>query len=187
MRPSCASHSTHTADGLLEGPTADTCEKGGRAMAHANPSHFATTVLVIDAFKEDREYWVQRLRVSSPNYVVLEAETGAAGLAVCQSHRVDCVVLEMNLPDMPGFGLLIKLVQRPRHPQMPVIILSRVDHPPLAKLAKNNGAQAFLVKSHTSGDQLSEAIHKAIAAVVPITKELSSRTSPSTSCRLDAA
>ena len=144
-------------------------------MAHAKlpPSHLATTVLVIDAFKEDREYWAQRLHISSPNYVVLEAETGAAGLAVCQSHRVDCVVLEMNLPDMPGFGLLIKLVQRPRHPEMPVIILSRVDLPPLAKLAKNNGAQAFLVKSQTSGDQLSLTIHKAIAAVGPITKELS--------------
>jgi hypothetical protein len=35
-----------------------------------------------------------------------------------------------------------------------VIILSRVDIPPLAQLAKNSGAQAFLVKSHTSGDQL---------------------------------
>jgi CheY-like chemotaxis protein len=157
-------------------------------MAHAKlpPSHFATTVLVIDAFKEDREYWAQRLHVSSPSFAVLEAETGAAGLAVCQSHQIDCVVLEMNLPDMPGFGLLINLVQRPRHPQMPVIILSRVDLPPLAKLAKNNGAQAFFVKSQTSGDQLSLAIHKAIAAVGPTTKERSSQTSPSTSRRLEA-
>ncbi|HKU52478.1 MAG TPA: response regulator, partial [Nitrospira sp.] len=89
-----------------------------------------------------------------PSYVVLEAGTGAAGLAVCQSQRVDCVVFEINLPDMPGFGVLIKLVQRPHHPEMPVIILSRVDLPPLARLAKNNGAQAFLVKAHTSGDQL---------------------------------
>jgi DNA-binding NarL/FixJ family response regulator len=91
---------------------------------------------------------------------------------VCQSQRVDCVVFEINLPDMPGFGLLIKLVHRPYHPEIPVIILSRVDLPPLAQLAKNNGAQAFLVKSHTSGDQLAKAIHKAIAIVRPPTKEL---------------
>ena len=55
---------------------------------------------------------------------------------------------------------------------MPVIILSRVDLPPLAKLAKNTGAQAFLVKSHTSGDELAQASHKAIATVEPIIKEL---------------
>ena len=73
---------------------------------------------------------------------------------------------------MPGFGLLIKLVHRPYHPEMPVIILSRVDLPPLAELAKSNGARAFLVKSHTSGDQLAKAIRKAIVSVGPTTKEL---------------
>jgi DNA-binding NarL/FixJ family response regulator len=132
----------------------------------------STTVLLIDAFKDDREYWAQRLHTSSPNFVVLEADTGATGLAVCQSHQVDCVVFEINLPDMPGFGLLIKLVHRPYHPVLPVIILSRVDIPPLAQLAKNSGAQAFLVKSHTSGDQLSKVIRKAIATVGATTKEL---------------
>ena len=143
------------------------------------PFRFSTTVLLIDAFKEDREYWAQRLHISSPNYILLEADTGATGLALCQSQRIDCVILEMNLPDMPGFGLLIKLVQRPLHPQIPVIILSRVDLPPLVQLAKNNGAQAFLVKSHTCGDQLTRVIHKAIATIGPNTKELTSDSFPS--------
>jgi len=44
-------------------------------------------------------------------------------------------------------------------------MLSRLDLPPIAKLARNNGAQAFLVKSRASGDQLSMLIHKAIATV----------------------
>ena len=140
-------------------------------MADKLPILHFKTVLLIDAFKEDREYWAQRLHMSAPHYVVLEADTGASGLAVCQSQPVDCVVLEMNLPDIPGFGLLIKLVQRPRYPEMAVIFLSRVDLPPVAQLAKEHGAQAFLVKSHTSGDQLVKAIHKAIATLGPITKE----------------
>ena len=53
-----------------------------------------TTVLVVDPYKEDREYWVHRLHVSSPEYRVLEADTGRAGLAVCESQRVDCVVTD---------------------------------------------------------------------------------------------
>ena len=139
------------------------CEEGGGPMADELPALNFKTVLLIDAFKEDREYWAQRLHISSPNYVVLETDTAAKGLAICQSHRVDCVVFEMNLPDMAGFGLLIKLVQRPRHPEIAVILLSRIDLPAVAELAKDHGAQAFLVKSHTSGDQLSRAIHRAIA------------------------
>ena len=137
------------------------------------PSHLATTVLLIDSFKDDRQYWAERLRVSSPNYVVLEADTGAAGLAICQSQRIDCVILELNLPDMPGFEILVKLVPRALHPEIPVIMLSRIRILPIAELAKNNGAQAFLVKSYASGDQLSIAIHKAIATVA--LKELHTR------------
>jgi DNA-binding NarL/FixJ family response regulator len=129
------------------------------------PLCFARTVLIIDAFKEDREYWTQRLHITSPNYVILEADNGAAGLAVCRAHRVDCVIFELNLPDMPGFELLVKLVPLVRYPDIAVIILSRLYLPPIAELATNNGAQAFLAKSRVSGDQLSMVVHKAIATV----------------------
>ena len=129
------------------------------------PRRFARTVLIVDAFKEDREYWAQRLRISLPNYVVLEADSGTAALAICQTQRVDCVILEMNLPDVPGFELLIKLVPRASYPEIAVIMLSRVELAPMAQLARDNGAQAFLIKSRASGDQLSMVIHKAIATV----------------------
>src|SRR5262249_25679748 len=120
---------------------------------------------IVDAFKMDREYWTQRLLVSSPNYVVLEADSGAAALTICQTQRVDCVISEVNLPDMAGLGLLVKLVPRARHPGIAVIMLSRFNFAPMAQLARANGAQGFLVKSHASGDQLSVVVHKAIARV----------------------
>ena len=43
--------------------------------------------------------------------------------------------------------------------------VSRNHLAPIAQLATNNGAQAFLTKSRASGDQVTMAIHKAIAAV----------------------
>jgi CheY-like chemotaxis protein len=89
-------------------------------------AHPATTVLLIDGHKQDREYWAQRLNISSPDYVVLEADTGASGLAICKSQRVDCVVVELDLPDMSGFKVLLDLVPRFRYPEIAVIILSRL-------------------------------------------------------------
>ena len=53
--------------------------------------HLSTTILLIDHQDDDRQYWVQRLRMSSPGYVILEASSGKAGLAICQSQRVDCM------------------------------------------------------------------------------------------------
>jgi len=123
------------------------------------------TVLVIDSDKRDREYWTQRLHISSPDYVVLEADTGASGLAICHSQRVDCVVEELDLSDMSGFKVLLDLVPRFRDPDIAVIILSHLNLQALAELAMKNGAQAYLRKSHVSGDDLHMTIRKAIAAV----------------------
>lgn len=130
-------------------------------------NHPSTTILFIDHHKEDRQYWAQRLRTSAPDYVVLEAETGRVGLAICQSQHVDCVVVELSLPDMSGFQVLISLVPHAHRPEMAVIVLTRVVLHPMERLALNNGAKAYLVKSHSSGDDLDRALRKAIAAVGP--------------------
>jgi DNA-binding NarL/FixJ family response regulator len=124
-----------------------------------------TTVLLIDPHKEDREYWVKRLLISSPDYAVVEAETGAAGLAICRSQRVDCVITELTLPDMSGFAVLVKLVRRAYRPEAAVIMLSRTTLPRMAQLAMTNGAQAYLIQSQISGDDLDMAIRKALARV----------------------
>ena len=124
-----------------------------------------TTVLLIDPHKEDREYWTQHLNISSPEYVVLEAETGNAGLLICRLQRVDCVLVELSLPDMSGFQVLINLVPQVRHPEIAVIVFTRHALFPMGDLAMKNGAQEYLVKSHISGENLDAAIQKAISAV----------------------
>ena len=132
----------------------------------------SATVLFIDGYDHDREYWARRLNMSSPEFLVLEANTGVAGLSVCQSQRIDCIVTELTLPDMSGFQVLVELVPYARHPEITVIMLSRLNFPQLAELAIKNGAQTYLVKSRISGVELDRAIHKAIATVVPTRKEL---------------
>jgi CheY-like chemotaxis protein len=122
-------------------------------------------VLLVDPNKEDREYWVDRLTISSPAFSVLEADNGAVALAICQSQRIDCVVVELTLPDMSGFQLLTRLIPRAFHPQLPVILLSRLNLPPMRRLAINNGAQTYLHKSAVAGHVLGWEIQKAIAAV----------------------
>ena len=133
--------------------------------------HPSTTLLFIDNHDDDRQYWVQRLRMSSPDYVILEASTGKSGLAICRSQRVECIISELTLPDMSGFDVLLQVVPKPRHPEIAFIFLTRLILAPMKDLALNNGAQAYLVKSHSSGDELDNTIHKALASVAPTRKE----------------
>jgi DNA-binding NarL/FixJ family response regulator len=131
----------------------------------------STTVLFIDSHDDERQYWVQRLRTSSPEYMVFEASNGAAGLAVCESQQVHCVISELTLPDMSGFEVLLKLVPQARHPEIGFIFLTRLTLSPMKDLALRNGAQAYLIKSHSSGDELDSTIQKALAHVAPTRKE----------------
>jgi len=115
------------------------------------------TILLIDPQDLDRRSLAHRLSTSFPDGVVLESKTGAEGLAICRSQGIDCVVVDMQLPDMSVFELLVDLVPLSRHPKMPVIVLSQHHSLPMAQLVLSNGAQGFLVKSRMSGDALEKS------------------------------
>jgi DNA-binding NarL/FixJ family response regulator len=72
---------------------------------------------------------------------------------------------------MSGFHVLGALVPRVLRPQIPVIILTRINIPTLPEFALKNGALVYLIKSRTSGDDLDKVIHKALAIVPPTRKE----------------
>ena len=125
----------------------------------------APLILLIDGNREDREYYTQLLRISSPAFDVLRVPTGRIGLALCKQQLIDCVVLELDLDDMSGFEVLLRLIPRVQHPKIAVIILTRLANPYLLEAAINNGAQAALHKSATSGDILVKAILTAMSTV----------------------
>ena len=122
------------------------------------------TILIIDDNEEDLKYWSDSLRRASSHYTVLESSSAAAGLDLCGSKTVDCVILDLDMPES-GFHVLLELVPDRRCPQVPVIVLTHLPHPNLFEMAKHNGAQACLLKQSTSAEQLDCAIQEAIAAV----------------------
>lgn len=123
--------------------------------------------LFIDGHDEDRRYFADRLALCSPEYLIQEATSGASGLDLCRSQTFDCVVLELVLPDMSGFEVLLQLVPRAKEPDIAVVILTKLCWPSFHGLALANGAQACLAKTRISGDDLDREIRRAIAAVAP--------------------
>jgi len=125
----------------------------------------ATTVLLIDDDPRYSDYYALRLHASSSNYDVVHAATGRSGLDICARQPIDCVVLEIDLPDMSGFEVLAKLVPRVYHPEIAVVVLTRFPNQFLLDIAIKNGAQAALQKTVGSGDLLEPSILKTISAV----------------------
>jgi len=83
-----------------------------------------TSVLLIDGNDTDRRYFADQLRRRSPDYKILEATDGEAGLTIYRSRRIDCAVVARELPDQSGFKVLIELVPIASRPNVAVIMLT---------------------------------------------------------------
>jgi DNA-binding NarL/FixJ family response regulator len=135
------------------------------------PDMPATVVLLIDGSMEQRTYWADELKRCSPDYEILETSDGHSGLHLCRSRRIDCVVLELSLPDQSGLQTLVDLVPIASRPHVAVIVLTLMTQRGVWELAKENGAYACLAKTFTTGDDLDKAIQRAIAFVGQMPKE----------------
>ena len=135
------------------------------------PELSTTSVLLIDGSKNQRAYWADQLKHCSPHYEIVEASDGQSGLDLYRSRRIDCVVLELSLPDQSGFQTLEDLVPIASRPHVAVIVLTQITHRGVWELAKQNGAYACLAKKFTSGEDLDRAIQRAVAFVGQMPKE----------------
>lgn len=122
------------------------------------------TVLIIDDNEADLEYWSETVRNFASNYTVLKARDCKSGLTMCQDRKVDCVLLDLDMPDS-GFHALLELVPDRKIPKTAVVIFTRLVHPTLSEMARQNGALAYLVKQHTSSEELDTVIQRAISSV----------------------
>jgi len=134
-------------------------------MQNSSTSASTCTVLLIEDDPGDLEFWSSALKNCSSHYTVLEASSGQEGLELFRHQEVDCIVLDLDLSASSGFQVLLDLVPDRRRPEIAVLILSRLSNPTLAKMALENGAQAFLIKQNTSADALDETIKKAMTSV----------------------
>jgi len=134
-------------------------------MSPNSDGRSTTSVLLIDGSQRQRAYWVEQLKQASPNYQIVEASDGQSGLDLFRSRRIDCVVLEVGLPDDSGFPTLVNLVPIASKPQVPVVVLTQIPYPGVWELAKQNGAYACFHKPRTSAEDLDKAIRHAIEFV----------------------
>jgi DNA-binding NarL/FixJ family response regulator len=136
-----------------------------------NPELPTTSVLLIDGSANDRAFYAERLRRCSSDYLVLEAADGPSGLAIYRSRRIDCVVVELDLPNQSGFEILINLVPIASRPHVAVILLTRNDRRGIWELAHQNGACACFVKRLMAVEDLDRAIQRAVGFVGQLPKE----------------
>jgi PAS domain S-box-containing protein len=122
------------------------------------------TVLIIEDAVEDRVAYKRYLsRAPDYRYITLEADNAAAGLALWQAQRPDCVLLDHQLPDRDGLAVLRAItVECGSEETCAVVMLTGTGDTQLAVEAMKAGAHDYLDKNRITAEWLLRAINNAI-------------------------
>ncbi len=90
-----------------------------------------------------------RASLTSQGYRLVEAETGAEGLALTGSHAPDIIILDLGLPDMDGLDVIVRLRE---WSTVPVIILTARGKEQDKIAGLDAGADDYLTKPFSVGE-----------------------------------
>lgn len=119
------------------------------------------TIVLIDDSSEDRATY-RRYLLQKPEYgyIVIDAESGQAGLELCLELNPDAIVLDYQLPDINGIEFAQQL--RTQKCSIAIVFLTGQGNEAIAVEAMKSGAQDYLVKSGLTADYLCHALKSAI-------------------------
>jgi signal transduction histidine kinase/CheY-like chemotaxis protein len=128
----------------------------GRFRALARP----TRVLLV----EDEDYQRERVRewVESQQWIVQEAANGREALACLQANKPDVILLDLMMPEMDGFAVIVALQKEPSWREIPVIVITSRDLDEKDRERLNSGVQSILVKETFRPAELVERIRRLV-------------------------
>jgi two-component system, chemotaxis family, chemotaxis protein CheY len=106
--------------------------------------------LIVDDSSTMRK--IVSLALSGAGHEFSEAENGRLALDQAGSGGFDCIILDINMPEMNGIEFLEARSKVAALAPIPVIVLTTQDEEELRKRALSLGAKAFLVKPFKKED-----------------------------------
>jgi PAS domain S-box-containing protein len=89
---------------------------------------------------------VEQMLAERPTLELMTAMQGRVGLELARKHAPDLILLDMHLPDIPGWQVLAQLKADHLTREIPVVVISADATPPQIKRLLSAGAHAYLTK-----------------------------------------
>lgn len=102
------------------------------------------TLLIV----EDESDFVAMLepKAKRRGYTCITDATGAETVSKALQNSPAAILLDMNLPDISGLGLIHELRKHPELVKTPIIVFSALNHSDIVKEAMARGANAYFTK-----------------------------------------
>jgi two-component system, chemotaxis family, chemotaxis protein CheY len=99
--------------------------------------------------------------LTGAGFHVVEAVDGQDAYEKAQTHAIDLVLTDQNMPRLDGLGLTRKLREHPKFKNTPILILTTESSDLMKQEGRSAGATGWLVKPFDPG-RLIEVIQKVI-------------------------
>lgn len=126
-------------------------------------AHEEIGVLLVEDDEGDARLVEDELADTLPQAWIARSSTlreALSALGPAVDPAVDCVLLDLGLPDASGLDAVARL--RAQVPGIPLIVLTGLDDAAAGVAAVQAGAQDYLVKGNVGGDQLARSIRYSI-------------------------
>lgn len=125
-------------------------------------------VLVADDDPAMRQ-WLQLL-LRQRQYEVTAVENGRAAIACIATRKPDLIILDMDMPELDGFGVIAHLRASDETQHIPILVLSGLDDASLRVAGLDCGANDYLTKPVDSAELLARV--RAHLRVSEVTQKL---------------
>ncbi|MFW6097505.1 MAG: response regulator [Chloroflexota bacterium] len=96
------------------------------------------------------------------DFEVLTASNGAEALQILQRQRPDCIISDVMMPELDGYGLLEAIRNNDRWSTIPVILITAYDKP-YAKRGRHTLAPDAVLSKPFDVDQLITVIRDSLS------------------------
>jgi CheY-like chemotaxis protein len=90
-----------------------------------------------------------RHHLANSTYTIETAASGEEALAAAQAHRIDLMLIDVDLPGIDGIETVRRLKQLPEYAGLPVIVLTGESRNRTRERAEEAGASAFFHKPYS--------------------------------------
>jgi two-component system chemotaxis response regulator CheY len=106
------------------------------------PNDTQRSILIVD----DSSFLRKRVRqaLQDQGYALVEADSGVSALKEIEKQEFSCILTDLVMPEMDGFGLLAEIQKR--HLDAPVVVLTADIQKSTHDRCEELGASAFLQK-----------------------------------------
>jgi CheY-like chemotaxis protein/signal transduction histidine kinase/CHASE3 domain sensor protein len=143
--------------GFLKKPVEkDDLDQAFSVLNSGNISYNFQTVMVIE--DHELQSFAVKEQLVAKGIEVAQAFTGEAALEMLKTRSFDCIILDLNLPDISGFDLLDQIKTQEKFAHVPVIINTamELDQDKIAHIMKYS--EAMVLKSNKSNDRLIDEV-----------------------------